>query len=212
MTVSAAGDFTDGETITGGTSGTTATVISHDGTDVWVKDVSGTWSAGETLTGGTSSVTATYGSGGDSVTKTATQMTLIDRIGDYGAYEQWQAFRVGPFDPASDGDWDTGGASQGLAHLIAKAYPRIGDADSVASSRDEYVCLDPDDSYEVRHTVVDSSTGSDATGRIDTGDGGYTAGTNDVSSTVLANPFATMHAAISACQRGDGTTGLLPSI
>ena len=57
---SASGSFTDGETITGGTSGASATVDSTTSTEVLdVSSVSGTFKAGETITGGTSGTTAT---------------------------------------------------------------------------------------------------------------------------------------------------------
>jgi len=57
----ASGDFTDGETVTGGTSNATATVFSSyvDGGRVYVENVSGTFQAGETITGGSSNQTAT---------------------------------------------------------------------------------------------------------------------------------------------------------
>jgi len=62
----ASGDFTVGETITGGTSGATATVYALDDDDAYVQvtssSVSGTFQSGEIITGGTSSVTATTSS------------------------------------------------------------------------------------------------------------------------------------------------------
>jgi len=67
FTISAAsGDFTDGETITGGTSGKTATVSSFDysgaPTLLYVYGESGAFTATETITGGTIGKTATYAS------------------------------------------------------------------------------------------------------------------------------------------------------
>ena len=65
LTVSAAsGDFTVGETITGGDTSETATVyaIGTNYIDVITTTRTGTFSATETLTGGTSSETATYAS------------------------------------------------------------------------------------------------------------------------------------------------------
>ena len=56
--------FEVGETITGGTSGATATITEvYNGTVLLIQDTrSGTFSASETLTGGTSATTATYSS------------------------------------------------------------------------------------------------------------------------------------------------------
>ena len=58
---SLSGDFTVGETITGGTSTETATVVatSTEGNYVLVSSLSGDLTVGETITGGTSSETAT---------------------------------------------------------------------------------------------------------------------------------------------------------
>lgn len=62
---SLSGDFTVGETITGGTSTETATVVatSTEGDYVLVSSLSGDLTVGETITGGTSSETATVVSG-----------------------------------------------------------------------------------------------------------------------------------------------------
>ena len=62
---SLSGDFTVGETITGGTSTETATVVSTstEGNYVLVSSLSGDLTVGETITGGTSSETATVVSG-----------------------------------------------------------------------------------------------------------------------------------------------------
>ena len=52
--------FTTGETITGGTSGATATYYAQRDTDIFIKDtLSGTFVSGETITGGTSGATGT---------------------------------------------------------------------------------------------------------------------------------------------------------
>ena len=60
------GAFTAGETITGGTSGSTATVDSYDSVNaptlLYVRSLSAAFTATETITGGTSGVTATYAS------------------------------------------------------------------------------------------------------------------------------------------------------
>ncbi len=60
----ASGTFTSGETITGGTSGKTATVDSYDSTNgyLYVYSESGDFTATETITGGTSGATATFSS------------------------------------------------------------------------------------------------------------------------------------------------------
>lgn len=60
----ASGTFTSGETITGGNSGTTATVDSYDSTNgkLYVYSESGSFTASETLTGGSSGATATFSS------------------------------------------------------------------------------------------------------------------------------------------------------
>ena len=56
-----AASFTDGETITGGTSGAKATVHKNQAANkIYVKDVSGTFSSSETLTGNKSGTTATF--------------------------------------------------------------------------------------------------------------------------------------------------------
>lgn len=58
--INLSGTFTTSETITGGTSGATATVDSVASTYVEVSSVSGTFQRGETITGGTSGATATF--------------------------------------------------------------------------------------------------------------------------------------------------------
>jgi len=60
LSVSASGSFTIGETITGGTSGATASVITKPlSTSVTITVPSGTFTSGETITGGTSGATTT---------------------------------------------------------------------------------------------------------------------------------------------------------
>jgi len=56
---SVTGTFQAGETITGGTSGTTATVRSVDGGTLWLESDDGSFTNGETITGGTSGATGT---------------------------------------------------------------------------------------------------------------------------------------------------------
>ncbi len=60
LTVSSvSGTFQVGETLSGGTSGTTAKITNIDGTTIKVSDPTGYYHQSETLTGGTSSATAT---------------------------------------------------------------------------------------------------------------------------------------------------------
>ena len=60
LNVSASGSFTIGETITGGTSAATASVITKpDSTSMTITVPSGTFTSGETITGGTSAATTT---------------------------------------------------------------------------------------------------------------------------------------------------------
>jgi hypothetical protein len=60
MTVAASGSFSVGETITGGTSGATASITSiRSSTAIDITVPEGTFSASETITGGTSSATTT---------------------------------------------------------------------------------------------------------------------------------------------------------
>ena len=63
MTVAASGNFSVGETITGGTSSATASITSKpSATSMAITIPSGTFSSGETLTGGISSATTTLSS------------------------------------------------------------------------------------------------------------------------------------------------------
>lgn len=68
----AAGTFTAGETITGGTSSSTAIVDSYDATNgkLYVYTISAAFTASETVTGGTSGATATYASAAETRTYT----------------------------------------------------------------------------------------------------------------------------------------------
>src|SRR5690606_12123698 len=143
---------------------------------------------------------------GKTAIHTATAMQLIDRIGEFGWQNRWQAFRVGPFNPGNGGDWGAGGAASGVASVVARAYPRVGDEGSVRATEPAYVFLDKNNSYEVRHAVVNSATGNNATGRIGTGDGGFAAGSDQISAAAKSKPFKDIQSALSACQRGDGTT------
>jgi hypothetical protein len=58
----ASGSFDVGETVTGGTSGATATVLSYAGGILELSGVTGVFAVGETLTGGTSGATGVYAS------------------------------------------------------------------------------------------------------------------------------------------------------
>jgi hypothetical protein len=133
------------------------------------------------------------------VTKSATSLTLIDSMRSTGTNEKWQAWRIGPFDPRDDGDWGSSDTT-GLCEIQATAVPRIGDAEASRESPKEWIYLDPDDAFDMRHCVV-SETGDDDTGRIGTGDG-----SSAIESAAASNPYATLHKAISDMQRGDGVT------
>lgn len=153
------------------------------------------------------SVTVTDTAGaGTAKTLEATTISAVDAFDSTnGAYAKALVFRVGPFDPS---DWDGGGtdAAQGLATVVATAYPAIGDAGDLGTSPTEYIFLDAANGYEVRHAVVDPTSGDDGAGLISSGDGGYWAGTDSVDATAEANPYATIQAAARDCQAGDGTT------
>ena len=75
---SASGTFTQGETITGGTSTRTAEVLADNGTTLLVRSVSGAFTATETITGGTSSETATF----DSTVVTVTDGVAAAQLSD----------------------------------------------------------------------------------------------------------------------------------
>ena len=65
LSASVAGNFTVGETITGGTSGATADILTASGTKItyaYLGDINTPFAASETITGGTSSATATISS------------------------------------------------------------------------------------------------------------------------------------------------------
>lgn len=68
LTLSSAGNFTMGETVTGGTSGATGTLARFTPLDMNLSDVTGTFVSGETLTGSTSAATAKALSGPTDVT------------------------------------------------------------------------------------------------------------------------------------------------
>ncbi len=82
---SASGTYTTGETITGGTSSSTATIVLHDTGQsiVYLSGASAAFTVGETVTGGTSSVTSTVTS-----TNTTRVMDEIKHI-TYGQSATW---------------------------------------------------------------------------------------------------------------------------
>lgn len=61
---SGSGPFTVGETVTGGTSGSTGTVWGDTGSVLYLRDISADFTPAETITGGTSTETATAGAQG----------------------------------------------------------------------------------------------------------------------------------------------------
>jgi len=75
---SASGTFTQGETITGGGSGSTAEVLSDNGTTLLVRSVSADFTLAEQITGGSSSVTADVDSFVDTVVDGITSSELGD--------------------------------------------------------------------------------------------------------------------------------------
>ncbi len=119
------GPFTAGETVTGGTSGATATVLvaASDGDyAIYVKPVSGTFQANETVTGGTSSASCTI--------KTAALAVLGDDL-EAG---RWDATGRGDFDNLSyslvltalNDDQETVGSYQGFSQGVVRArYLRV---------------------------------------------------------------------------------------
>lgn len=74
----ASGTFTQGETITGGTSGETAEVLADNSGTLLVRSVSGAFTATETITGGTSTETATFDSTATTVTDGVAAAQLTD--------------------------------------------------------------------------------------------------------------------------------------
>jgi|TARA_R100000093_G_scaffold28462_2_gene15753 hypothetical protein len=74
----ASGTFTQGETITGGTSSSTAEVLADNGTTLLVRSVSADFTLTETITGGTSTETATVDSFVDTVVDGITSSELDD--------------------------------------------------------------------------------------------------------------------------------------
>lgn len=139
------------------------------------------------------------GGAGTTVIKGSTAPVLVARRSASGLHENVLAWTV-TFD--LDADWTGPATDNALVRFVAKAYPSIGDADSVRADSAKWIFADPDNDYDVRHAVVDPTSGNDTTGRIATGDG--SAG---LDATALANPYATIHKAISELQRGDGITG-----
>ena len=103
---SASGDFTDGETVTGGTSNATATVFSSyvDGGRVYVTDVSGTFEANETITGSSSNQTATVDSFvaersyPDNIIQGSFPDSIISK--DIDDYLEWESTLNGAGNPA----------------------------------------------------------------------------------------------------------------
>lgn len=149
------GTWTNGETITGGTSGATAEIIDTASGKVYVRKQSGTWSAAETITGGSSGATAIYLSGGRTVTKTATSLTAADAIGTRGWKDTIQVFRCS-FDVSSGGgDWASGFVNKDWVTIDAKAYPKIGDAASVRTAPVELMFANPADDYDTVEKYCD---------------------------------------------------------
>ena len=84
---STSGTFTVGETVTGGTSGETMTVVSASSSEIIANDASGAFTVGETLTGGTSGATATFDSSNDNDVRDLQFSQLEARQCDrYGAH------------------------------------------------------------------------------------------------------------------------------
>jgi hypothetical protein len=107
MTITgASGTFTVGETITGGTSSSTAVVDSHDTTNgyLYVYSESAAFTATETLTGGTSSVTATFGSS----TKTRLYSPISAQVSAwYSFYDRTNGARLDIIDPDMADGYDS---------------------------------------------------------------------------------------------------------
>ena len=94
----ASGTFTVGETITGGTSGSTAVVDSHDTTNslLYVYSESAAFTASETITGGTSSVTATYASSATTRVYTPVSSAVTAWWSFMNETDEWPIEIVGP--------------------------------------------------------------------------------------------------------------------
>lgn len=110
---SASGTFTVGETVTGGTSGSTAIVDSHDTTNglLFVYTISAAFtSAGETITGGTSGVTATYASTDETRVYSPISGQVTDWWSFYDETNEWPLDIVGrdEFDLLQRDQVDTG--------------------------------------------------------------------------------------------------------
>lgn len=119
------GAFTLGETITGGTSGATATIYRFDGTgQFYLTNIVGTFVAAETVTGGTSAATATVS---QAVQKVSTdeewsyryaQITVICITMNDGSEVQFELQDV-----ANQGTWNTGTlAAQNAAVAAINAW------------------------------------------------------------------------------------------
>ena len=94
----ASGTFTVGETITGGTSGSTATVDSYDTANglVYIYSESGDFTASETITGGTSGVTATYSSSVNTRVYTPVSGSVTNWWSFVNETDEWPLEIVGP--------------------------------------------------------------------------------------------------------------------
>jgi hypothetical protein len=114
---SASGAFTVGETITGGTSGTTAVLDSHDATNgyLYVYSESAAFTATETITGSTSSKTCTFGSS----TETRLYSPISAQVSAwYSFYDRTNGDRIDIIDPDAgdlyDGEQDETGDLAGV--------------------------------------------------------------------------------------------------
>ncbi|TWT49015.1 hypothetical protein KOR42_39310 [Thalassoglobus neptunius] len=189
------------ETITGGTSGATAQNVvaltqSIGSTTIAVKNVSGTFVAGESITfsGGATATVHASDPGAVAVTKSTQSHTAVTRLFSEGPFETTTLFRLA-FDP--EDDWSASVAS--TVTILAKAYPMVGDADSVRESNIEYAFLDPADSYDIHHCVVDTN-GTEGTPAVYAGDGGYAAGTDSLHASARTNFYDDINAAAKALQ------------
>lgn len=121
---SASGTFTVGETITGGTSGKTAVVDSHDTTNslLYVYSESGTFTASETLTGGSSGVTATYGSSANTRVYTPVDGAVTAWWSFVNETDEWPLEIVGP------DEYDMSDEDRSLTGSVYKVF--IGGVDT----------------------------------------------------------------------------------
>ena len=146
------GTFTDGETITGGTSGATAELIEQVSNTLFIRSLDGTWSASETITGDTSGATCTYSSGGRKATRTTTSLDDLPRLGTNGWQSTYQAFEV-DFDITTD--FSGGAADRVWLTLDVKAYPTIGDAGAIRTDSERYVFSNTGTAYDALERWVD---------------------------------------------------------